>query len=152
MIPAKEGFDGFKFGSETVSNACRLNLLFATYPSFHFEGFYPLFGYAKTNSGSTLRGKDLDHTTHTYDDYHDFLATMLSQHSDDEINLLLDAMPLTETDQYQGSEVIHGIDVNSLLQFSRRYPDYVDILQNKIETEMWHTFNLLTLNFYAKCI
>lgn len=141
MIPVKEGFNGFNFGSEAVSRDRNQSSIFITYPSFHFEAFYPLFGYVKTSSGSTLRGKDIHHEGHTYDDYHDFLAIWLSQHSDDEINRSLDAMHLTETDQYEGSSVIHSIAVNSFLQFSKRYPGYIDILKNNIRAGMGHTFN-----------
>ena len=150
MIPVKEGFSGYNFGSDSVSKHCNPNSLFATYPSFHFEAFYPLFGYAKTNTGSTLRGKDLGHTVHTYDDYHDFLAMFLSQNSDDEISRLLDAMRLTDSDQYQGSSVVHSIAINSMLQFSKRYPDYADILQSNITTGMGHTFNHPDTQFLCK--
>ena len=76
----------------------------------------------------------------------------LSQNSDDEISRLLDAMRLTDSDQYQGSSVIHSIAINSMLQFSKRYPDYADILKSNITTGMGHTFNLQILIFYAKPI
>ena len=141
MIPIQEGYNGFKIGSEQVSKECSQKSLFISYPSFHFEAFYPLFGYAKTKAQTTLRGKSMQHTGHLYDDYHDFLAMWLSQHSDADIENYFNAIYFTEKAQYQGSEVIHRAAVNSFLEFSKRYPSYVDILENNIEAGMGHTFN-----------
>lgn len=141
MIPVKEGFNGFRFGSEKASKECHQESLFISYPSFHFEAFYPLFGYVKTKTGATLRGKDLQHSDHLYGDYHDFLAMQLSQETDGRIEKFFHAIYLTEKDHYKGSTVIHNVAVNSFLQFSKRYPNYADILQDNLEAGTGHTFN-----------
>ena len=141
MIPVNEGFNGFQFGSEKAAQKRRQQSLFISYPSFHFEAFYPLFGYAKTEAGTTLRGKDLQSSGHLYDDYHDFLAMQLSQESDDKIEQFFHAIHLTEKDHYKGSVVIHEVAVSSFLQFSKRYPQYIGILQSNIIAGIGHTFN-----------
>ena len=141
MIPIKDGYNGFNFGSEQVFQERSQKSLFISYPSFHFEAFYPLFGYAKTKTGTTLRGTDLEHSGHLYDDYHDFLALWLSQHCDSEIQLFCDAICFTDQDHYQGSAVIHDAAIDSFRQFSTRYPSYVDILKNDIASGIAHTFN-----------
>lgn len=141
MIPVNEGFNGFHFGSKKASQERRKKSLFISYPSFHFEAFYPLFGYAKTKAGKTLRGEDLQSSGHLYDDYHDFLAMQLSKESDDKIEQFFHAIHLTEKDHYKGSMVIHKVAVSSFLQFSKRYPQYTDILQSNIKAGIGHTFN-----------
>ena len=150
MIPVKEGFNGFRFGSEKTSRECREESLFINYPSFHFEAFYPLFGYAKTKTGETLRGKDLQHSGHLFDDYHDFLALQLSRSADSKIEQFFHAIVLADNNHYQGSKVIHTIAMNSFLQFSERYPHYADILKDNIKTGIGHTFNHPANHFLQK--
>ena len=141
MIPVRDSYGGFKFGSNYVRSLLGDKSKFISYPSFQLEVFYPFFGYAKKQNGAKLRGEETSLLGHKYGDYHDFLAIELSTKDQAyQEKFFKKAMEIENMTSFK-SKVIKRLAVQSCKQFKKRYPEYIDLISSDIRNGILHTFN-----------
>lgn len=141
MIPLKSPYRGFEFGSDFVKSQLHNSQHFINYPSLHLEVFFPFFGYAKTSTGSTLRGNKLKKNGHLYGDSHDFLAMATYTESEYTQHRLIQNIIKASSDKNYFSQIICDNAVASFLEFKRRYPSFVQPFYQDISKGMFHSFN-----------
>ncbi|MDB4336430.1 WcbI family polysaccharide biosynthesis putative acetyltransferase [Synechococcus sp. AH-603-M21] len=141
MIPVRDAYRGFEFGSKHVRSLLSEKTRFISYPSFYLHVFYPFFGYAKNKVGETLRGADTSQTGHQYGDYHDFLAMALSSKSKEEQAWFLENIQGIDGNAPFNSTTIVELGIQSFNEFEKRYPDYIGLIETNIKNGMIHTYN-----------
>lgn len=141
MIPVKNGYNKFDFGSDLIKDYClKQGVMFFTYPSFHLETFFPFFWNARTSSGQRWTIQNI------HGDYHDYLAMRLSLECSDYVETffrILYSLPASSA----ANQIIVDIAVSSLSEYRNRYPEYWHILESDIALGLGYTYNHPTLQF-----